>query len=87
MDVIRILSTDGLDALIQETRARGYRGMGPSARADAIVITEICGAADLLRGVGVRHDPGACRVAPRQDGKFSRFAAPAQPSKPVFFPV
>lgn len=46
-----------------------------SARADAIVTTEIHGAADLPVGTGDRQDPGAYRIVPRQDREVSGFAA------------
>jgi len=86
-DDIRILPTAGLDALIRELRSRGYQVMGPSVRGDAIVTTEIREASDLPRGVGDRQDPARYRLEPRDDGKFFGFAAPAQSSKPVFFPA
>ena len=87
MDDIRILSVDGLDALIQELRERGYTVMGPSVHGDAIVITEIDEASDLPRGVRDRHGPTRHRRALRDDHTVFGFATPAQSTKPALFPA
>ncbi|WP_297080799.1 4Fe-4S dicluster domain-containing protein [uncultured Demequina sp.] len=87
MDDIRILSTSGLGALIDELRQRGYQVMGPTVRGDAIVTGEIRAASDLPQGVGDQQDPARYRLRERGDGAYFGFAAPAQSSKPVFFPA
>ena len=87
MDDIRILSTSGLGSLIDELRERGYQVMGPTVRGDAIVTGEIRAASDLPVGVGDEQAPARYRLRERGDGAYFGFAAPAQSSKPVFFPV
>ncbi len=86
MDDIRILQPSGLDALIGELRARGFRVVGPTLRGDAIVTGEIRAVSDLPRGMGDFQDAKTYRLRPRDDDAYFGFAAPAQSSKPVFFP-
>ncbi|WP_062202865.1 4Fe-4S dicluster domain-containing protein [Demequina salsinemoris] len=87
MDDIRILQASGLDALIEELRSRGFRVVGPTLRGDAIVTGEIRAASDLPRGKGDSQDAKTYRVRSRGDDAYFGFAAPAQSSKPVFFPA
>ncbi|MFN3866777.1 MAG: 4Fe-4S dicluster domain-containing protein [Demequina sp.] len=87
MDDIRVLPATGLDGLIAQLRSRGYRVMGPTLRDDAIVTGEIRAASDLPRGIGDEQNPAHYRLRQRGDGAFFGFAAPAQSSKPVFFPA
>lgn len=87
MGDIRILDPLGLDALIAELRRRGYRVMGPTVRGDAIVTGDLFTADDLPRGIGDRQEPGEYRLRKRDDDAFFGFAAPAQSTKPVFFPA
>lgn len=86
-DGTRILKTSGLEQLIAELVSRGYRVMGPTLRGDAIVTGEIRSAADLPRGVGDEQDPARYRLRRRDDDAYFGFAAPAQSTKPVFFPA
>jgi len=87
MDDIRILPTSGLGALIDLLRERGYQVMAPTVRGDAIVTGEIRAASDLPQGIGDEQDPARYRLRQRGDGAYFGFAAPAQSSKPVFFPA
>ncbi|MDN4479694.1 4Fe-4S dicluster domain-containing protein [Demequina muriae] len=87
MDDIRLLPVTGLEALIAQLRSRGYTVMGPTLRDDAIVTGEIRSASDLPQGVGDEQDPARYRLRKRDDGAYFGFAAPAQSSKPVFFPA
>ncbi|WNM23509.1 4Fe-4S dicluster domain-containing protein [Demequina capsici] len=87
MGDIRILRPSGLDALITELRSRGFRVVGPTPRGDAIVTGEIRSASDLPQGVGDSQDAATYRLRERGDDAYFGFAAPAQSSKPVFFPA
>ncbi len=87
MDDIRILEASDLGALITELRGRGFRVMGPTRRGDALVTAEIRSISDLPQGVGDTQEPAEYRLHDRDDGAYFGFAAPAQSSKPVFFPA
>ena len=87
MDDIRILTAADLDALIAKLRKRGFRVLGPTHRGDAIVTAQIRSISDLPRGVGDSQEPAAYRLTQRDDDAYFGFAAPAQSSKPVFFPA
>lgn len=87
MDDIRILSISGLGTLIAELRSRGYRVVGPVIRGETIVTGEIRTVADLPHGIGDVQEPAKYRTRQRTDHSFFGFAAPAQSSKPVFFPA
>src|SRR5660398_194589 len=87
MDDIRILEPSDLGALITELQGRGFRVMGPTRRGDAIVTAEIRSVSDLPQGVGDTQEPAEYRLHDRDDGAYFGFAAPAQSSKPVFFPA
>ncbi len=87
MDDIRILEPSDLGALITELQGRGFRVMGPTRRGDAIVTAEIRSMSDLPQGVGDTQEPAEYRLHDRDDGAYFGFAAPAQSSKPVFFPA
>ncbi|NYI42674.1 4Fe-4S dicluster domain-containing protein [Demequina lutea] len=86
MGDIRIFTAADLGTLIAHLRTRGYRVMGPTRRGDAIVTDEIRSIADLPHGVGDTQGPANYRLTERDDGAYFGFAAPAQSSKPVFFP-
>ncbi len=87
MGDIRILEPSDLGALIAELQGRGFRVVGPTRRGDAIVTGEIRSVSDLPRGVGDTQEPATYRLTDRDDGAFFGFAAPAQSTKPVFFPA
>ncbi len=87
MTDIRILDPSDLGTLIAELQARGFRVVGPTRRGDAIVTGEIRSVSDLPRGIGDTQEPAAYRLTERGDGAFFGFAAPAQSTKPVFFPA
>jgi len=87
MDDIRILDSSDLGALIAELQERGFRVVGPTRQGDAIVTGEIRSVSDLPQGVGDTQEPAEYRLTERDDGAFFGFAAPAQSTKPVFFPA
>ena len=72
---------------VSRSSARAVTGRWGTARADTIVNNEVRRAADRSSGVGDRQDSGAYRIVSCQDAKFFGFAAPAQCSRPVFFPA
>ncbi|HSO63989.1 MAG TPA: 4Fe-4S dicluster domain-containing protein [Ornithinibacter sp.] len=83
----RLIDVDGLQALVDTLRARGFTVIGPTVRAGAIVNAPIDGVGDLPRGWGDEQDPAHYRLRPRDDEAFFGFAAGAQSAKPVFFPA
>ncbi len=87
MDDIRILTPTDLGTLIVELRTSGFRVMGPTRRGDAIVTAQIRSVSDLPQGVGDTQEPAEYRLHDRDDGAYFGFAAPAQSTKPVFFPA
>ena len=87
MDDIRILTPTDLGTLISHLRERGFRVVGPTRLGDAIVTGEIRSLADLPHGIGDAQGPASYHLTERDDGAFFGFAAPAQSTKPVFFPA
>jgi len=87
MGDIRILTPAGIGTLIAELRGRGYRVVGPTRRGEAIATGEIRSASDLPQSIGDHQGPASYRLRERDDGAYFGFAAPAQSSKPVFFPA
>jgi ferredoxin len=83
----RVVDLDGLQALIDALRARGFTVIGPTVRAGAIVNAPISGVADLPRGWGDDQDAGRYRLRERGDEMLFGFASGAQSAKPVFFPT
>lgn len=87
MDDIRILDPADIGTLIAHLRDRGYRVVGPTRRGDAIVTGEIRSVLDLPHGIGDTQVPASYRLTERKDDALFGFAAPAQSTKPVFFPA
>jgi len=83
----RLIDLAGLQSLLDALVARGYRVVGPTVRAGAVVNAEISEVADLPRGWGDDQEPGRYRLRRRDDEALFGFAAGAQSAKPVFFPT
>ena len=83
----RILDVDGLQALVQVLRDRGFTVIGPTVRDGAIVNAPITHVDQLPRGVGDEQDAAHYRLTERDDDAFFGFAAGAQSMKPVLFPA
>lgn len=81
------IDCDGLQAIIDALRARGYRVLGPTLREEAIVVGELRSIDDLPRGVGDDQEPGRYRTHRRDDAALFGFAAAAQSPKSVLFPA
>lgn len=79
------LDEGGLQALIDELRARGFDVVAPVVRDGAIVPAEIAAVDDLPRGWGDEQDAACYRLHQRGDAALFRFAAPAQSAKPSLF--
>jgi ferredoxin len=69
-----ISAADGLQALVDLLRGRGYRVVGPTLRDQAIVYDEIGGVADLPRGWGDEQDGGHYRLVKRGDEALFGYA-------------
>lgn len=80
-----VLDGDGLDALVQALRARGYAVHAPVLERGALVIRPIEDAGRLPRGVVDDQGPGTYRL--RSDGnRFFDYTVPADSWKRLFFP-
>ncbi|MCL2430526.1 MAG: 4Fe-4S dicluster domain-containing protein, partial [Alphaproteobacteria bacterium] len=74
-DVQRVTtSTDGLQALFDALRRRGYRVVGPTLRDGAILYDDIAEVADLPRGWTDEQDGGRYRVRRRGDDALFGYA-------------
>ncbi len=62
-----MLTTEGLEALIDALRERGRRVIGPTVRDQAIVYDDVTSVADLPRGWTDEQDGGRYRLVPRRD--------------------
>jgi sulfhydrogenase subunit beta (sulfur reductase) len=74
-DVQRVTtSTDGLQALFDALRRRGYRVVGPTLRDGAILYDDIAQVADLPRGWTDEQDGGRYRLRRRDDDALFGYA-------------
>ncbi|MDE3075724.1 MAG: sulfite reductase subunit A, partial [Chloroflexota bacterium] len=69
-----VLTSEGLQALIDALRRRGYRVLGPTIRDQAIVYDDIGSLADLPRGWTDDQDGGRYRLVRRDDDAFFGYA-------------
>jgi ferredoxin len=83
----RTLDVPGLQALVDELRARGYDVIGPTVQSGAIVNASLTSVEELPRGWGDDQEAGRYRLRRRDDEALFGFAAGAQSAKPVFFPA
>jgi ferredoxin len=76
MDALRraVVSTDGMQRLIELLASEGYRVVGPTLRDQAIVYDDIASLADLPQGWIDRQEPGRYRLERRADRAFFGFA-------------
>lgn len=86
MDV-RILTTDGLQALIDALHTRGFHVFGPVVRDGAIGFGPVREVAELPAGWGDEQDAGRYRLHRRDDPLLFGYAASVQSAKPLFFPA
>ena len=70
----QILTTEGLQALLDGLAARGYRVIGPTLRDRAIVYDDIATLADLPAGWTDEQDGGRYRLAERGDDALFGYA-------------
>jgi sulfhydrogenase subunit beta (sulfur reductase) len=83
----RMIDVDGLQALLDALRSRGYTTFGPTVHGGAVAVGPIETVDDLPRGWGDEQSPGTYRLRRRGDDAFFGHAAGAQSAKPVFFPA
>ncbi len=69
-----ILNHDGLQALIEALRKRGYRVVGPRVRDGAVVYDDISGVSDLPAGWTDEQDGGHYRLRRRDDNALFGYA-------------
>ena len=82
----RVIDLDGLQALIDALRARGFTVLGPTVAHGAIVHAPITGVDELPRGWGDEQDGATTGCASATTTRCS--ASPPAPSrKPVLFPA
>ena len=81
-----VIGCDGLQALIVDLAAQGYRVLGPTVRDDAIVYGDIADLRDLPSGWTDRQDAGRYRLQRRQDAALFGFAVGPQSWKQFLHP-
>ena len=69
-----VVTTEGLQALLDALRRRGYRVVGPTLRDQAIVYDDIASVADLPKGWSDEQDGGHYRLARRDDDALFGYA-------------
>ncbi len=69
-----VLTTDGLQALLEALARRGYRVVGPTVRDQAIVYDDIASIAALPRGWTDAQDGGRYRMVRRDDAALFGYA-------------
>jgi ferredoxin len=82
----RLISRDGLAALVGSLQRRGFRVIGPTLRDQAIVYEDISTLADLPRGLGDEQDGGRYRLIDRGDQKLFGYAVGPQSWKQFLHP-
>ncbi|MFO1057825.1 MAG: 4Fe-4S dicluster domain-containing protein [Dongiaceae bacterium] len=81
-------AAEGMQALLDALRRRGFRVIGPTLRDQAIAYDEIGGVDDLPRGWGDEQDGGRYRLVPRGDGAlFGYVVGPHSWKKFLHVPV
>jgi ferredoxin len=83
----RVLSLDGLRALIQALAQDGFQVIAPVVRDGAIGYGPVSQLTDLPVGWGDEQDAGSYRLRRRDDQLVFGYASGAQSVKPVFFPA
>ncbi len=83
----RILTTDGLQALVDALRTRGFQVFGPVVRDGAIAFGPVRAVTELPAGWGDEQDAGRYRLHRRDDPLLFGYAAGVQSAKPLFFPA
>ena len=71
---LSVLTTDGIAALLDGLRGRGYRVIGPCVRDQAIVYDDIASLADLPRGWTDEQEGGHYRLIRRDDDALFGYA-------------
>ena len=69
-----VITAEGLQALIDVLRRRGYRVVGPTVRDQAIVYDDIARLSDLPRGFTDEQDGGHYRLTRRKDAALFGYA-------------
>ena len=81
-----VIATEGLQALFDALRQRGYRVVGPTVRDRAIVYDDIASVADLPRGWTDEQDGGHYRLKRRDDDGLFGYAVGPQSWKKFLHP-
>ena len=82
-----VLSTDGLQALLDLLRGDGWTVMGPTVHDGVIATAPITGVDDLPRGVGDEQDGACYRLRERGDDALFGFVVGPQSWKSLLFPA
>ena len=82
-----IVDADGLPALFDALRGRGYTVVGPTVRDGAIVVAELASVAELPFGWGVEAEAGRYRLRERADTAAFGHSAGPQSWKSVLHPA
>jgi ferredoxin len=81
-----VIGLDGLAALVEELKRRGYRVVGPTVRDGAVVYDELAAADDLPIGWTDEQDAGRYRLRRRDDEARFGYAVGPHSWKQFLFP-
>jgi len=81
-----VIGLEGLDKLVKELLARGYRAIGPVVRDGAITMGDIHGVADLPQGWQDTQAPGSYSIVQTSSSKLFDWAVGPQSIKAEVFP-
>lgn len=82
---VAFLRRTGLQDLLQQLQAQGYRCIGPTLRDGAIVYDELHTAEQLPRGVQDQQAPGHYRLQENDEDRYFAWANGPQAIKPLTF--
>ena len=81
-----VLDRAGLNALVAQLQARGFRVVGPTARDGAIALDELASGDELPDGIGADVAPGRYRLTQRSDGAVFAHSSGPQSWKQFLHP-
>lgn len=86
MNGLSVITTDGLQTLLEALARQGYRVLGPTIRDKAIVYDDIADVSELPRGWTDEQDGGRYRLGRRDDDALFGYAVGPHSWKKFLFP-
>lgn len=85
-EILEVVTLEGIRALLESLRSRGFRTIGPTMRDQAIVYDDIESIDDLPRGWTDEQDGGRYRLSRRDDDALFGYAVGPQSWKQYLHP-